>query len=107
MSEETPTHGNGFTTKDSIIRLEGKVDAFVTSHTLQHTELTALVQKLTTDLVIHTSDNHNAHVAQLREAGLRDEGRRDMLRVIFGTSVVGLVTGIGGLVIAVYKLVEG
>lgn len=103
----TGQNGNGFTTKDTIIRVEGKMDAFITAHTIQHNELVSVIQKLAQEFAVHTADDHPAHVAKLRDAELRDEGRRDMLRVIFGTSIAGLIFGAGGLIIGLAKLLGG
>jgi hypothetical protein len=103
----TPQNGNGYTTKDVLNRLEGKVDAFITTHTAQHAELMTTVQKLATDIAIHTADEHPKKVQELHDAGQRELGRRDMLRILFGTSVMGALLGAAGLIMNVVDKLNG
>jgi hypothetical protein len=108
MADEMTTgNGNGYTTKDVLNRLEGKVDTFIATHTQQHTELMEVVQKLATDLAIHQADEHPKKVAELHDAGQRELGRRDMLRILFGTSVAGALLGAAGLAMNVVDKLNG
>lgn len=56
---------------------------------------------------VHESDKHAEAVQTLKDSDTREQGRRDVLKYIFGTSIIALVTGIGGLAIALTKLATG
>lgn len=105
--EMTTPNGNGYTTKEVLSRVEGKMDAFISTHSTQHSDLMRVVQTMQLELATHMADRHSETVKALDDESKKESGRRDMLRVIFGTSIAALVTGVGGLVIAVLKFMEG
>lgn len=107
QDQNTGQNNNGYTTKDVLNRLEGKVDGFITTHSTQHAELMAMVQRVVSDMAVHSADGHSAKVRELSDASQRELGRRDMLRIIFGTSVLGALLGTAALILNVADKFNG
>lgn len=118
----TTPNGNGFTTKDVLVRVEGKLDGFIASQTTVNERVSKSVEDLRLEFVKHemlpghpptTSrlDVMDRRVVDVEKEELtrnaRVEGRNDVLRLIFGTSIAALVTGLGGLILGILKFMEG
>jgi len=105
MTSEQPA--SGLTQKELLLRLEGMLVTHIAQSQEAHNTFMATLAAIQERQAIHESDNHRNVVAELKSKDTREEGRRDVLKYIFGTSVVALLSGVGGLIIAIFKLTTG
>lgn len=96
--------GIALTQKELLLRMEGILTTHLHQSQEAHNSFMATLAEIRERQALHESDKHAATVAALQTKEIREEGRQDVLKYIFGTSVLGLITGVGGLLIAVFKL---
>lgn len=93
--------------QDTLVRVEAKLDA----HLIEARDIddNARAERTAIDrrLELHASDDHAKKVAELRDAEMRDQGRSEVYRYIFGASLLGFVAGIIGLIATVWSLLNG
>lgn len=107
MTEPTSNgngNGGGFSNKELLIRLEGMLSAHIAQSTQQHTAFMREMGELRERQTLHAADDHAEKVADLDRKDTREQGRWDVLKYIFGTSILALVTGIGGLIVGIVRL---
>lgn len=97
----------GLTQKELLLRVEGMLVTHIQQSQEAHNTFMTTLAAIQERQAVHESDHHPQVVAQLRSKETREEGRREVLRYIFGTSVIALVCGVGGLVIAIFKMTTG
>lgn len=105
MTEQQPAIG--LTQKELLLRVEGILMAHISQSQEAHNAFMATLAEIRERQALHESDHHPQHVAELRQRETREEGRRDVLKYIFGTSVVALIAGLGGLVLGIVKFFTG
>ena len=105
MTTEQPAVG--LTQKELLLRVEGMLVTHIQQSQEAHNTFMATLATIQERQAVHEADHHPVHVAELKAKETREEGRRDVLKYIFGTSVIALITGVGGLIIAVFKLTTG
>lgn len=107
MQPIEPQPAIALTQKELLLRLEGMLVTHITQSQEAHNQFMNTMAEIRERQALHESDHHPQAVAELKSKDTREEGRKDVLKYIFGTSVIALVCGVGGLIIAVFKLTGG
>lgn len=111
MSE--PSNGNGDreslrhmvkSLQETLIRVELKLDNHLKDAIEVDSSNRLELANVERRLELHTSDDHPKRVAELRDAELKDQGRAEVYRYIFGASLLGFISGTIGLVATVWSL---
>lgn len=97
----------GLTQKELLLRLEGMLVTHIQQSQEAHNAFMVTLTEIRERQALHEADKHAETVRELKSKDTREEGRRDVLKYIFGTSVVALICGVGGLIIAIFKLTTG
>lgn len=113
MSDEV-TNSNGSATvkemvreiRDGQTRLEGKLDAHIAEEAAGRAVITAAISENRMKMEVHASDEHPRKVNELRDAELREEGRKDVLRYIFGASLMGFLAGVISLIATIWNFLS-